>query len=79
MSDERDGQLEIVPAAIPTRLIDEGDGVAATADGGMPVLTADMVRNTLEHARRLPRPPVLSRGSFSDNGDAAGRQLKSPG
>ena len=27
--DERDGRLEIVPAATPMRLVDEGDGVAA--------------------------------------------------
>jgi hypothetical protein len=34
------------------RLVDEGDGVAATADADMPVLTADMVRDTLERVRR---------------------------
>ena len=34
------------------RLVDEGDGVAAVADADMPVLTADMVRDTLEHTRR---------------------------
>jgi AbrB family looped-hinge helix DNA binding protein len=50
--DERDGRLEIVPAATPMRLVDEGDGVAATADADMPVLTADMVRDTLERVRR---------------------------
>lgn len=49
---ERDGRLEIVPAATPMRLVDEGDGVAAVADVDMPVLTADMVRDALEHARR---------------------------
>jgi len=49
--DERDGRLEIVPAATPMRLVDEGDGVAAAADD-MPVLTADMVRDTLERVRR---------------------------
>ena len=49
---ERDGRLEIVPAATPMRLMDEGDGVAAVAGADMPVLTADMVRDTLERIRR---------------------------
>jgi AbrB family looped-hinge helix DNA binding protein len=49
---ERDGRLEIVPAATPMRLIDEGGGVAAVAGADMPVLTADMVRDTLERIRR---------------------------
>ena len=49
---ERDGRLEIVPAATPMRLVDEGDGVAAVADIDIPVLTAKMVRDTLEHTRR---------------------------
>jgi AbrB family looped-hinge helix DNA binding protein len=50
--DERDGRLEIVPVATPMRLVDEGDGVAAVADIDIPVLTAKMVRETLEHTRR---------------------------
>ena len=49
---ERDGRLEIVPAATPMRLVDEGDGVAAVADIDIPVLTAKMVRETLERTRR---------------------------
>ena len=49
---ERDGRLEIVPVTTPMRLVDEGDGVAAVADADMPVQTADMVRDTLEHTRR---------------------------
>jgi AbrB family looped-hinge helix DNA binding protein len=49
---ERDGRLEIVPAATPMRLVDEGDGVAAVADADMPALTADVVRDTLERIRR---------------------------
>jgi AbrB family looped-hinge helix DNA binding protein len=50
---EQDGRLEIVPAATPMRLVDEGDGAAAVvADADMPVLTADMVRDTLERVRR---------------------------
>ena len=50
--DERDGRLEIVPATTPMRLVDEVDGVAAVADADMPVLTVDMVRDTLERVRR---------------------------
>jgi AbrB family looped-hinge helix DNA binding protein len=49
---ERDGHLEIVPAPTPMRLVDEGEGVVAVADADMPVLTADMVRDTLERTRR---------------------------
>ena len=49
---EQDGRLEIVPAATPMRLVDEGDGVVAVADAEMPVLTAGMVRDTLERIRR---------------------------
>ena len=49
---ERDGRLEIVPAPTPMRLVDEGNGVAAIADAEMPVLTAAMVRETLERIRR---------------------------
>jgi len=49
---EQDGHLEIVPVRTPMRLVDEGDGVAAVADADMPVLTAGMVRDTLERTRR---------------------------
>ena len=49
---ERDGHLEIAPAPTPMRLVDEGDGVVAVADSDMPVLTAEMVRETLERTRR---------------------------
>ena len=49
---ERDGHLEIVPAAIPMRLVDEGDGVTAVAGEDMPVLTTEVVRDTLERIRR---------------------------
>jgi hypothetical protein len=42
-----------IPAApSPMRLVDDGDGVAAVADAEMPVLTAAMVRETLERVRR---------------------------
>lgn len=49
---ERDGQLEIVPAATPMRLVDDGAGMAAVADVDMPVLTAEAVRDTLDRTRR---------------------------
>jgi AbrB family looped-hinge helix DNA binding protein len=49
---ERDGRLEIVPAPTPMTLVDEGDGVVAVAETDMPVLTADLVRATLERTRR---------------------------
>ena len=49
---ERDGRLEIVPAPTPMKLLDEGDGVVAVAETDMPVLTADLVRTTLERSRR---------------------------
>jgi AbrB family looped-hinge helix DNA binding protein len=51
---ERDGRLEVVPAPTLMRLVDEGDGVAAVADAEMPVLTATMVRETLERVRQEP-------------------------
>jgi hypothetical protein len=34
------------------RLVDDGDGLVAVADVEMPVLTADLVRETLERTRR---------------------------
>nr|MDT0664309.1 AbrB/MazE/SpoVT family DNA-binding domain-containing protein [Micromonospora sp. DSM 115978] len=49
---ERDGRLEIVPAPTPMKLVDEGDGVVAVAEADMPVLTAELVRDTLERTRR---------------------------
>ncbi|MCK9925449.1 AbrB/MazE/SpoVT family DNA-binding domain-containing protein [Frankia sp. AgPm24] len=49
---ERDGRLEIVPAPTPMTLVDEGEGVVAVAGTDMPVLTADLVRTTLERTRR---------------------------
>jgi AbrB family looped-hinge helix DNA binding protein len=49
---EHDGRLEIVPAPTPMKLVDEGDGVVAVAEADLPVLTADLVRDTLERTRR---------------------------
>jgi DNA helicase IV len=40
------------PAATPMKLVDESDGVAAGAEADLPVLTADLVRDTLEQTRR---------------------------
>jgi hypothetical protein len=48
----RDRHLEIVPAPTPMKLADDGDGVVAGVEGDMPVLTTDMVRETLERSRR---------------------------
>jgi hypothetical protein len=45
-------RLEVVPVPAPMRLVDGGDGVTAVADAEMPVLTAAMVRETLERVRR---------------------------
>lgn len=50
--EEHDGRLELVPAPTPMTLVDDGTGPVAVAEGGMPVLTADMVRSTLERTRR---------------------------
>lgn len=49
---ERDGRLEIAPVPTAMRLVDEGDGSVAVVDTEMPVLTAEMVRETLERTRR---------------------------
>ncbi|MGH3739272.1 MAG: AbrB/MazE/SpoVT family DNA-binding domain-containing protein [Micromonosporaceae bacterium] len=50
--EERNGRLEIVPAPTAMKLVDDGDGVVAVAEVDMPVLTADVVRETLEKVRR---------------------------
>lgn len=47
-----DGRLEIEIAATPMRLKKRGKGVVAVPDAGLPVLTADQVRDTLERVRR---------------------------
>ena len=49
---ERDGLIEIEPAPTPMRLVDEGDGaVAAVPQHGLPPLTDELVRATLEGSR----------------------------
>jgi AbrB family looped-hinge helix DNA binding protein len=47
-----DGRLEIEIASTPMRLKKRGKGVVAVPDAGLPALTADQVRDTLERVRR---------------------------
>lgn len=47
-----DRRIEIEIPATPMRLVEHGNGVVAVADREMPVLTTEMVRDTLEHVRR---------------------------
>jgi AbrB family looped-hinge helix DNA binding protein len=47
-----DGRLEVEIAATPVRLVERGAGVVAVPDGDVPALTAEVVRDTLERARR---------------------------
>lgn len=46
------GRIEIEPAPTPMHLARQGAGVVAVPDVELPPLTADMVRDTLEHVRR---------------------------
>lgn len=47
-----DRRIEIEVPATPMRLEDRGQGPVAVTDLEMPVLTAEVVRETLERARR---------------------------
>ena len=47
-----DGRLEIEIAATPVKLKKRGKGLVAVPDAKLPPLTADLVRETLERARR---------------------------
>lgn len=47
-----DGRLEITVPPTPVRLVNSGRGVHAVADSPLPVLSAEMVREVLEEARR---------------------------
>lgn len=47
-----EGHLEIEIAATPMQLKKRGKGVVAVPDAELPVLTADVVRETLERIRR---------------------------
>ncbi|MPZ47600.1 MAG: AbrB/MazE/SpoVT family DNA-binding domain-containing protein [Betaproteobacteria bacterium] len=47
-----DGRMEIEITPTPMRLKKRGKGVVAVPDAQLPPLTADQVRDTLEHVRR---------------------------
>ena len=48
----RQGHLEIRPAPVAMQLVSEGQGVVAVTERELPVLTSDLVRDTLEQVRR---------------------------
>lgn len=48
----RDGRIEIVPAPTEMALRRRGRGRVAVPTHDLPPLSADMVRDTLEHVRR---------------------------
>lgn len=47
-----DGRIELEVPPTPMRLEEHDEGVVAVADREMPVLTSDMVRETLQRVRR---------------------------
>lgn len=47
-----DGRLEIEIASTPMQLKKRGKGMGAIPDGELPALTAELVRETLDHVRR---------------------------
>ena len=49
---ERDGSIEIEPAATPMRLAEGTEGPVAVPDDELPPLTDEIVRDTLDHTRR---------------------------
>lgn len=49
---ERDGSIEISPLATPVRLVSREGVLVAEPDRPLPALTAEEVRDTLEHVRR---------------------------
>lgn len=48
----RDGRLELEPPPVPMHLERRGRSVVAVPEGPLPALTAEMVRQVLERARR---------------------------
>jgi AbrB family looped-hinge helix DNA binding protein len=48
----RDGRIEIEPATVPMRLVEQGHVTTIDARTEMPVLTSDDVRDVLERVRR---------------------------
>src|SRR5262249_41908283 len=57
-----EGRLEIAAAATKVQLKKRGKGVVAIPDNKLPVLTADVVRETQERTRRR-KPPTRVRSS----------------
>ena len=49
---EREGRLEIEPAATPMKLVRRGRVRVAVPGRKLPALTDEIVRDTLEHLRR---------------------------
>ncbi len=49
---ERDGRIEIEPAATPMSLARRGRGRVAVPKGTLPTLTDELVRDTIERTRR---------------------------
>jgi AbrB family looped-hinge helix DNA binding protein len=49
---ERDGRIEIEPAATPMRLVEREGTSVAVPDDDLPPLTDELVRATLERTRR---------------------------
>jgi AbrB family looped-hinge helix DNA binding protein len=47
-----DRRIEIEIPVTPMRLVEHRRGVVAVTDREMPMLTSEMVRDTLEHVRR---------------------------
>jgi AbrB family looped-hinge helix DNA binding protein len=49
---ERDGRIEIEPAAVPMSLARRAGGLVAVPDENLPSLTDEVVRATIERTRR---------------------------
>jgi len=49
---ERDGRIEIEPAATAMSLVRRAGGAVAVSGEKLPALTDELVRDTLEHTRR---------------------------
>jgi AbrB family looped-hinge helix DNA binding protein len=49
---ERDGRIEIEPAATPMHLVERAGSTVAVPDQELPPLTDDVVRATVERTRR---------------------------
>jgi len=50
--DEHDGVIEVRPVPAEVRIVETRDGPIAELAGEMPVLTGELVRDTLERVRR---------------------------